>query len=99
MSESTVHVIARITARPDTVTALRAVLEALLAPTRQEFGCHRYRLLQNRNDLTDFTVIEEWANEAAIDAHMQAAHVQHALAQAAELLAAAPAIQRYTLLA
>ncbi|MBK8184567.1 MAG: antibiotic biosynthesis monooxygenase [Candidatus Competibacteraceae bacterium] len=98
MSESTVHVVAHIIAKPDTVTALRAVLEALLPPTRQEAGCRQYLLLQNREHPTDFTVVEQWADATAIDRHLQSAHVQQALAQAAALLAAPPDIQRYELI-
>ena len=98
MSQSTtIHVVARIVAKPEAVTQLQAVLAALLEPTRQEAGCHRYTLLQNRQDPTDFTFVEEWASDAAIDAHMQASHIQGAFAQAQELLAAEPDIRRYEL--
>lgn len=95
MSESTVHVVARITAKPDAVAALQAVLVALLPPTRQEVGCHQYLLLQNREQPADFTFIETWADDAAIDQHLKSAHVQQALVQAAALLAVPPDIQRY----
>ncbi|MEI2782883.1 MAG: putative quinol monooxygenase [Candidatus Competibacter sp.] len=72
MSQSTtIHVVARIVAKPEAVTQLQAVLAALLEPTRQEAGCHRYTLLQNRQDPTDFTFVEEWASDTAIDAHMK----------------------------
>ena len=98
MSQSLVHVVAHITAKPDTVTILRAILEALLPSTRQEAGCHHYQLLQNRDYPTDFTFVEQWADDAAIDQHLQSAHVQQALAQAATLLATPPDIQRYNLI-
>lgn len=98
MTPSTVHIVARITAKSDAVTQLRAVLEALLTPTRQEAGCHRYLLLQNQQDPTDFTFVEEWADDAAIDQHLRSAHLQRAFAQAAGLLAGQPDIQRYELI-
>jgi quinol monooxygenase YgiN len=97
MSQSTLHIVARIVAKPDTVTQLQAVLTALLEPTRQEAGCQRYTLLQNRQDPTDFTFVEEWASDAAIDAHMKTSHVHAAFAQAQGLLAAEPDIRRYEL--
>ena len=97
MSQSTIHVVARIVAKPEAVTQLQAVLAALLEPTRQEAGCHRYTLLQNRQDPTDFTFVEEWASGAAIDAHMQTSHIQGAFAQAQGLLAAEPDIRQYEL--
>ena len=93
----TVHVVARITARPDTVAELRALLLGLLEPTRRESGCRRYTLLHDAADPTDFTFVEEWADAAALDAHLAAPHVQAALAQASPWLAAAPDIRRYVL--
>lgn len=98
MSQSLVHVVAHMTAKPDTVKALRVILEALLSPTRQEAGCHHYQLLQNRDYPTDLTFVEQWVDGAAIDQHLQSAHVQQALAQAAALLATPPDIQRYNLI-
>jgi quinol monooxygenase YgiN len=95
MSQSTIHVVARITAKPDAVPRLQAVLAALLEPTRQESGCHRYTLLQNRQDPTDFTFVEEWAGVAAIDAHLQTSHIQAAFARVEGLLAAEPDIRQY----
>ncbi|MCC8999463.1 MAG: antibiotic biosynthesis monooxygenase [Candidatus Contendobacter sp.] len=90
------HVVARITARPDTVADVHALLQGLLEPTCQEQGCLRYTLLHNSTDPTDFTFVEEWADAAALDAHLAAPHVQAALAQTPPLLAAAPDIRRYT---
>ena len=98
MSDSAIHIVARLIAKPDAIAELRAVLETLLAPTRQEAGCRQYLLLQNREHPTDFTVVEQWADATAIDRHLQSAHVQQALAQAAALLAAPPDIQRYELI-
>ncbi|MDG4549512.1 MAG: putative quinol monooxygenase [Candidatus Contendobacter sp.] len=95
MKPSSIHIVARITARPDKVVELRAVLETLLGPTRQEAGCLRYYLLRNQQNPTDFTFVEEWADAAAIDQHMQSTHIQKAFAQASGLLAARPDVQRY----
>ncbi len=97
MSQPTVHIVARIIAKPDAATELRAVLAALLEPTRQEAGCRRYTLLQNRQEPTDFTFVEEWAGDAAIDAHMQTAHIRAAFVRARDLLAAEPDIRQYEL--
>ncbi len=93
---ATVHVVARLVARPDTVAELRALLLSLIEPTRQEAGCLRYSLLQNTADPTDFTFVEEWVDQAALEAHFTTPHLQAALAQAPELLAASPDIRRYT---
>ena len=98
MSQTSVHIVARVTAKPDCVAELRVVLETLLTPTRQEAGCRRYILLQNQQEPTDFTFVEEWADAAAINSHMKSAHLQQAFAQAAGLLAVPPDVQRSTLI-
>ncbi|HPF60302.1 MAG TPA: putative quinol monooxygenase [Candidatus Competibacteraceae bacterium] len=93
-----VHVVARLTARPETVAALHTLLLSLLEPTRHESGCLRYELLQNAADPADFTFIEEWADEAALDAHFTTPHLQAVLAQAPSLLAVEPDIRRYAMI-
>ncbi|MBK5915617.1 putative quinol monooxygenase [Rhodocyclus purpureus] len=81
----TVHIVARFTARPDTVAQLRPILQGLLEPTRKEAGCLRYELLHNAADPTDFTFVEEWADDAAIDAHLQTPHLLDAVARSQAL--------------
>ena len=82
-----IHIIARFTAKPESVAALRTLLVGMLAPTRQEAGCIRYELLNNTADATDFTFVEEWASQAAIDAHMQTPHLKAVLVDSAPLVA------------
>lgn len=98
MSQPTVRVIARITAQPGKEAELDTILRALIAPTRQEAGCISYQLLRHQTDTTEFTFVEEWQSDAAIDAHFETPHLQNALAQVAELLACAPDIRRYAIL-
>lgn len=95
---TTVHVVARLTARPETVADVQTILLRLIEPTRQEPGCLRYELLRNAADPTDFTFIEEWVDDAAIDAHFTTPHLQAALVQVPPLLAAEPDIRRYTVI-
>lgn len=95
---SHLHVIARLTARSNTVAELQTLLLSLIEPTRQEVGCLRYELLHNTADPTDFTFVEEWVSEAALDAHSNTPHLQAVLTQAPPLLAMAPDIRRYTVI-
>lgn len=95
MNSPTLPVVARIVAKPGKEDALKAILLEVVVTTRGETGCRRYELLQSSGEPTEFLTLEEWADEAAIDAHLASAHVQRALTQAQELLAAAPDIRRY----
>lgn len=91
----TVHIVARFIARPESVGELRTLLLGLLGSTRKESGCIRYELLHNTTDPTDFTFVEEWADDAAIDAHLETPHLKDAVVQSQPLLAAALDVRRY----
>lgn len=99
MATQTVRVVARILARPGQAEALRAILLELVEATREESGCISYRLLQNRADPADFTFMEEWDSDEAIDAHLSSTHLQDAITKAQTLFAAPPDIRRYSAIA
>jgi quinol monooxygenase YgiN len=90
-----VKVILRLAARPDTVEALKPVLLELAAQSRQEKDCISYHVLQNQADPCDFTLVEEWTSESALDDHLKTQHVATAFAQGGPLLAAPPDARRY----
>jgi quinol monooxygenase YgiN len=92
------RVVARISALPDKVEQVRLILSELIEPTRREVGCISYELLQNNADPTDFTFVEEWESDPALDAHMATAHLQKAVAATQGLLTEPPDIRRYSLL-
>lgn len=98
MTGERIKVIARITARADKVPEVRSLLLSLIEPTQEENGCIQYQLFQNKSDPTDFTFVEEWVNDAAIDAHLATPHVRSTLVVAQPLLAKEPTICRYTLI-
>lgn len=95
----TIRVVAHIIALPEKVEELKAVLLAIIEPTKQEAGVISYELLQNQSDPTDFTFVEEWTSNEALDTHLASPHIQNAIAKLDGLLAAPPDIRRYHLLA
>ena len=94
-----VIIIARISAKSETVAELRQILKDLVAPSRAEAGCVSYELFQDNDDPRDFITVENWGDSAAADAHMSTPHVAAAIAQAGVLLAQPPLIHRFTQLA
>ena len=92
------RVVARITAKPDKVQDVRAILLGFVDPTRAEQGCVVYELLQNRTDPTDFTFVEEWASDAAFEAHHKSAHITAGFPKLQPLVAVAPDIRTYSLI-
>jgi len=97
MAEDTLIVIARVKARSGKVNELLSVLSSLVEPTRKEPGCLNYKLLQNNEDPTDFTLIEEWQSDTALESHFATKHFKDALIKLPNLVAAEPDIRRYHL--
>jgi quinol monooxygenase YgiN len=96
MSENSLRVVARIKAKPEKVEEVKNLLSGLIEPTRKESGCVVYELLQNKKDPTDFTFVEEWESESALENHFSTEHIQSALPQLGDLAAEAPDIRTYT---
>ncbi|HMO81281.1 MAG TPA: putative quinol monooxygenase [Pyrinomonadaceae bacterium] len=91
------RVVAHLISKEDRTEETREILLGLIEPTRAEAGCIMYELHQNAADPTDLTFIEEWTDDAALDAHLQTTHIAGAIDKLRELLAAPPDIRRYRL--
>ncbi|MGN6607163.1 MAG: putative quinol monooxygenase [Jatrophihabitans sp.] len=89
-------VVAVITAKPGTETVLRDALVALAAASRDEEGCLAYEVLQSTTDATVFVTVEDWRDQADLQAHMHSAHMQQAMAAAGDAFAGAPVIHTLT---
>lgn len=96
---STVRVIARLVAQKESIEALKSTLSELVAPVRQQLGCLQYELLQDQAKLTHFVFLEEWENQAALDAHAASPIMQAAGDRISDLLTAPADICLYQLLA
>ena len=79
-------VVATMRAKPGKEEELRALLESLVAPTRAEAGCVSYALHRATQDPAAFFFVEHWTDQAALDAHLGAPHLQAALPRIPELL-------------
>ena len=88
VSTSRLYVIANIRAQPEHIDTVREVLTGYVEPTRAEAGCFVYDLFQNRSDAAHFTFVEEWADEASLDAHSKSAHITAGRARLKGLAAA-----------
>ena len=95
---ASIRVVAHIVSKPEKIEETRALLLGLVAPTRKEAGCVSYVPLQNRANPAEVTFVEEWADEAALNAHLTSEHVKAAFARVPALLQGAPDIRQYTAL-
>lgn len=86
-SSDIISLIAVLKAKPGKRDALKAALQALLLPTRQEPGNLEYQLFQLRDTPDCFYVREAWRGQEALEAHIALPHFQAFILQTDELLA------------
>ena len=94
----TLRVVAHLRAKSDKVDETKRALASLVEPTLAETGCIVYQLMQNNDDPTDFTFVEEWSGNDSLGELLLTDHIQKVVARAEELFAAPPDIRRYTLI-
>lgn len=95
MTKSTLRVVAHIVARDDKIEETRAALMDLVGPTRDEPDCISYELYQNAERPAEFTFIEEWQGDDALNRHFGTDHIKHALTLFPALLAEDLDVRRY----
>src|SRR5471030_3201921 len=93
MSTKILTVVAAFQAKPGKENELRAALIGLVAPTRNETGCLNYDLHASPEDPAKFLFYENWTSKAALDAHLQSAHIKALLPRVDELCVAFPEIK------
>jgi quinol monooxygenase YgiN len=71
-----VSVVAISIAKPGYEDRLKAALESLIEPVRNEVGALQYDLHQDRKEGRRFVVIERWENDASFQAHVVAPHIE-----------------------
>ncbi len=69
-----VKIVAILTARPGKAAELRALLDAMIAPSRGEAGNLRYDLWQDQADPTRFVLDELYVDDAAVAIHRASSH-------------------------
>jgi quinol monooxygenase YgiN len=97
MPAMSLRVVARIKAKAETVSEVRELLCSLVEPTRKEFGCITYELLQNTEDPTDFTFVEEWESDEALASHAASDHLEAIGPRLRPVVAEAPDVRNYLL--
>jgi quinol monooxygenase YgiN len=72
-------VVARLRGLPEKADELRRRLHDLIGLTRHEDGCISCEMIENGCDSTEFTLLEEWSDEEAHNAHFATTLIQNAL--------------------
>jgi len=71
-----VRKIARITGKPGQGEQLRLALGELENATRREPGCVEFTFFQAISDQDSFVLLEHFANQSALEAHMKLEHTR-----------------------
>jgi quinol monooxygenase YgiN len=70
-------VVVGLRAKPGKEEQLKRNLSAVVEPSRQEPGCLRYELFEDRSDPALFVFVEHWASlEAQNEHHTKGPHIQ-----------------------
>jgi quinol monooxygenase YgiN len=86
---------AKITAKAERRGELTALAASMLAPSRAENGCISYTFYAQQPGDDEFLFFEEWADQAALDAHFQTPHFLNFMQKVPELIASKPSIRLY----
>ena len=79
IKNSNFSVFARIRGLPAKADELRKRLQELVELTRAGIGCLSCEMIENSCDPTEFTLLEEWSNKEAHNAHLGASIIKSAM--------------------
>jgi quinol monooxygenase YgiN len=90
MANQEIKAVAHLEVLPDKIEDMKAILVAIIEPSRNEAGCLQYDVFAEIEAPHKFTCIERWKDQASLDTHLQSPHMQEAVKKLDELLATPP---------
>lgn len=94
MTDTTIHLIARLVPHKGKEVALAETMQALIPQVRTELGCLGYAAHESLDAPGVIVMVEVWADQAALDTHAALLVSSGAAARLGELLAQSPALER-----
>ena len=62
-------IVAKLKVKPEKVKAFTEAAKEMIEKSNKEAGCKSYQLYQDTYNNTSFVFVEEYKNQAAVDAH------------------------------
>lgn len=90
-----IHLTAKCHINPANREKFIELAQPLITASRQETGCHAYALYGEINDPSILTFIEQWENQAILDAHTQTPHFLEIFPKLVELQTQDPEVNLY----
>ena len=94
--DSKMVIIAKLTIKPEKIKDFTEAAKDIIAKSNAESGCNYYQLFQDPYDNTKFVFVEEYTNQAAVDAHFATEHFKGFGPQNGDMIVGAPEIKVIT---
>jgi quinol monooxygenase YgiN len=92
-------IIAKVSVKPDKTRDFIVAAKEIIEKSNKEAGCSFYQLYQDPYDNAKFVFVEEYRNQAAVDAHFATEHFKGFGAKIGDLVAGPPDIKIITVAA
>lgn len=89
-------IVARLSIKPDKITNFTDTAKEMIEKSNKESGCTSYQLYQDPYTNTKFVFVEEYKNQAAVDAHFATDYFAAFGPKIADFLAGAPDIKVFS---
>jgi quinol monooxygenase YgiN len=86
---------AKFTGKPERKSEILRLAATVAPPSRAEAGCITYNFYEQQPGASEFLFFEEWADQAALDAHFLTPHFKEFMKQFPELIQGPPHIRTY----
>ncbi len=94
--DSKMVIIAKLTVKAEKVKDFTEAAKDIIAKSNTEEGCVYYQLFQDPYDNTKFVFVEEYKNQAAVDAHFAADYFKAFGPKIGDMIVGAPEIKVIT---
>lgn len=74
LTDTKMVIIAKVSVKPEKTKDFIAAAKEIIAKSNKEPGCLSYQLYQDPYDASKFVFVEEYKNQAAVDAHFATEH-------------------------
>ena len=92
-------IVAKVFVKPGKETVFIREARTMIDSTLKEAGCESYQLYQDPYDNSKFVFVEEYKNQAAVDAHFATEHFNGFGAKIGDLISGPPEIKIITVAA
>jgi quinol monooxygenase YgiN len=95
--DSKMMIVAKLSVKPERIKDFTEAAREIIQKSNTESGCSFYKLYQDPYDNSKFVFVEEYKNQAAVDAHFAADYFKAFGPKIGDLITGAPEIKVITI--